>query len=51
MDFDNNPNFVERDDADLDQDYVDVGFHGEEALYDSGGEDDIFNQQAQGDFG
>ena len=51
VDFNNNPNFVERDDTDLDQDYVDVGFHGQEVLYDSDQENDIFNQQEQGDFG
>lgn len=51
VDFNNNPNFVERDDTDLDQDYVDVGFHGQEVLYDLDQENDIFNQHEQGDFG
>ena len=54
VDFDNDPNFVEREDTDLgdhDQDYVDVDFHGQDVLYDSDQDDDIFTHQGGGDFG
>ena len=52
MDYDNNPDFVERDDTDLgDQEYVEVGFHGQDVLYDSEQDDDIFGRQGEGDFG
>ena len=51
VDFDNDPNFVEREDTepgDYDQDYVDVGFHGQDVLYHSDQDDDIFNHQGGG---
>ena len=54
-DFENNQNFVEREDADqadlgdLGQDYVDVGFHGQDVLYDLDQDDDILNHR--GDYG
>ena len=51
VDFDNDPNFVEREDTepgDYDQDYVDVGFHGQDVLYHSDQDDDIFTHQGGG---
>ena len=54
VDFDNDQNFVEREDTELgdyDQDYVDVGFHGQDVLYNSDQDDDIFTHQGGGDFG
>ena len=54
VDFDNDSNFVEREDTepgDYDQDYVDVGFHGQDVLYHSDQDDDIFTPQGGGDFG